>query len=118
MQMYWLSVSIFFAFWLTIGYLVVRAWMRWARSKTDHSAPKWRSWIAACGFAASNISLLMIIVVMSSGYFSHAYIPDTPLGLLALRVTFLTALAGIIAALAGTGPLKTPSAICSSGGLL
>ena len=118
MQMYLFSVSTFIVFWLAVGYLVVRAWARWARSETDDSAPKWRKWIAVSGFAASNISLLMIMLTMGSGYFTHAYIPDTPLGLLAMRITFVTALAGFLAALVGTGRLTIPSAVCSAGGLL
>jgi hypothetical protein len=74
MQMYLLSVSTFVVFWLAVGFLVVRAWMRWAQGNLDHSVPKWRSWIAVGGFAASNVSLLMIMLIMGSGYFSHAYI--------------------------------------------
>jgi hypothetical protein len=118
MQMYLLSVSTFVAFWLTVGFLVVRAWMRWARRSADHSVPKWRNWTAVCGFAASNVSLLMILLVMSGGYFSHAYIPDTPLGSLALRVTFFTALAGILIVPVGIGKLTVPTTACSLGSFL
>jgi hypothetical protein len=115
MQMYLLSVSTFVVFWLAVGFLVVRAWMRWAQRNLDHSVPKWRSWIAVGGFAASNVSLLMIMLIMGSGYFSHAYTSDTPLGSLALRVTFFTALAGILTVLVGVGKLTAPTTICSLG---
>lgn len=118
MQMYLLSVSTFVVFWLIVGFLVVRAWVRWARRSVDHSAPKWRIWIAVGGFAASNVSLLMIMLVMGSGYFSHAYVPDTPPGSLALRVTFFTAVAGLLTALVGIRKLTVPTIICSSGSFL
>lgn len=118
MQMFLLSVSTLIAFWLIVGYMVVRAWVRWARSQTEYSAPKLRSWIAVCGFAASNISLLMIMLVSGGGYFSHAYIPETPLGVLALRVTFFAAFGGICSALVGMGPLRIPAALSSSGSCL
>ncbi|MGB6474273.1 MAG: hypothetical protein WBF04_09350 [Candidatus Sulfotelmatobacter sp.] len=118
MQMYLLSVSTVVVFCLAVGFLVVRAWMRWAQRNPDHSVPKWRSWIAVGGFAASNVSLLMIMLLMGSGYFSHAYIPDTPLGSLALRVTFFTALAGILTVFVGIGKLTAPTTICSLGGFL
>jgi len=116
--MYLLSLSTFVAFWLTIGYLAARAWIRWVRRNADDSPSRWRSWIAMCGFAASNISLLMIMLAMGGGYFSHEYIPDTLLGLLALRIALFTALAGVIAALAGTKPLAVPTAVCSLGSFL
>lgn len=118
MQMYLFSVSAFIAFWLVVGYVVSRAWRRWARSKVDDSTTQWRNSIAVAGFAASNVSLLLIMLVMGTGYFSHAYVPDTYLGLLALRLVLFTALGGILAALVGVGPLRIPCALCSSGSFL
>jgi hypothetical protein len=111
MQMYLLSLLTFVAFWFIVSYLVVRVWIRWGRRSMAHSAPKWRSWIAMCGFAASNVPLLMIMRVMGGGYFGHACIPDTPLGLLALRAALFAALTGIIAALVGTGPFAIPTVV-------
>ena len=113
--MYFLSGLTLIAFWLLIGWFVGRTWMRWAPVRVKSPVSKWRSSIAVFGFAASNVSLASIMFLMVGGYIGHGYVLDHWLGTVALQITLLGAVVGILASLAGNKPLALPTAVCSIG---
>ena len=106
----WLLGALFF---LPLCFYVVRTWVRWFRSGIKLVEPKWRSTIALTGFAASTLSLAMIIGLIVYEGVGTWLPPDHPMIMLTLRTIFVSALYGIVAALAGTGPLGFPTAVCS-----
>ena len=113
--MYWLSGLSLVVFWSLISWFVVRTWTRWCQSEVRLPPPRWRSRFAVVGFAASNLSLGTIMFLMFSGFISSRNFLDRPPGFFALRIAFFSALAGICAAIAGSGPLGLPTAVCSIG---
>ncbi|MBZ5571876.1 MAG: hypothetical protein LAO09_08360 [Acidobacteriia bacterium] len=92
---------------------VVRAWARWFRSETKLSDPRWRSGAAAFGFAASTVSLLIVIAVAVHAFITGGLPYYHPIFLLAFRVGLLTALCGVGAATIGKGQLETPAVVSS-----
>jgi hypothetical protein len=93
---------------------VARTWIRWLRSGAELVDPQWRSIVTTFGFAASSSSLLVIIVLAIHAVITGGFPYYSPPLMLAFRVGFLTALAGILAALVGKGPLEVPTIISST----
>jgi hypothetical protein len=116
--MYWLSGISLVAFWLLIGWFVVRTWRSWWRSDVRRSAARWQAGISVFGFASSNASLAIVMLIMVQGFIGSGYVLDRPLGIFALWVACVSALVGIFAAFGGKGRLGFPTAICSAGCLL
>jgi hypothetical protein len=92
---------------------VVRSWFRWSRSEVKLTAPRWRSGVTTVGFAASSISLTVIIALGAHAIFTGGLPYDHPLLMVAFRIGFLTALVGVLAALIGKGQLEKPTIISS-----
>jgi hypothetical protein len=101
---------IFGALLLALCFYVARTWFRWFRSDIKLVEPKWRSSITAFGFAASTISLAVIIVLILHGLVASGF---PPYQFIALRILLATALSAIVAAMVGTGPLEIPTVACS-----
>lgn len=98
---------------ITFCSYVVRSWVRWSRSPIKLTAPRWRSGVTAVGFAASTMSLAVIIALGVYAIFTGGLPYYHPLLMLAFRVGFPASLAGVLAALIGKGQLEVPTIISS-----
>jgi hypothetical protein len=92
---------------------VVRSWFRWSRTEVKLTAPRWRSGVTIVGFAASSVSLSVIIALGAHAIFTGGLPYYHPLLMVAFRIGFLTALVGVLAALTGKGQLEKPTIISS-----
>ena len=98
---------------ITFCTYVVRSWIRWSHVQVKLTAPRWRSGITTLGFAASTMSLTVIVAIGVHALFTGGLPHYSPLLMLAFRVGFLTALCGVLAALIGKGQLEVPTIISS-----
>lgn len=94
-------------------FYVARNWVRWSRSAVRLTPPRWRSGVATVGFGAASISLAVIIALGAHAIFTGGLPYYHPILILAFRIGFLTALAGVLAALIGKGQLEVPTIISS-----
>jgi hypothetical protein len=104
---------LFDAFLLTLCFCVARTWVRWFRSEVKLVAPKWRSGTTAFGFGLSTVSLVFIIFLMVYATISSSYTPYRPTAQFTYLMIFGTSVTAIVAGIVGTGPLETPTFVCS-----
>jgi hypothetical protein len=104
---------LFDAFLLALCFYVTRTWVRWFRTEVRLVAPKWRSGTTTFGFALSTLSLACIISLMIYATISSSFTPINPTAQLAYQIIFLTSVTAIVAGIVGTGPLETPTFVCS-----
>jgi hypothetical protein len=104
---------IFDAFFLAMGIYVAGTWVRWFRSDARVVEPRWRAWMTVVGFALSNVSLLLIVLLSVHAAVTGGFPYYHPTLMLAFLIGFVTALAAIIAAIIGTGQLENPTFFCS-----
>lgn len=102
-----------YTFLLGLLFYVARTWVRWFGNSAKLVEPRWRSIVTTFGFAASSSSLLVIVILAIHAIFTGGFPYYSPPLKLAFRVGFLTALAGVFAALVGKGPLEVPTIISS-----
>ena len=81
----WRNV-LFDAFLFAMCFYVARTWTRWVRRDVKVAAPKWRSAITTLGFAASTVSLVVIVMLVLQSLINGGLAPFHPTILLALRV--------------------------------
>ena len=105
--------ALVYAFLVGLTVYVARTWVRWFRSNTRLTEPRWRSIATAFGFAASSLSLSIIVFLAIHAIVTGGFPYYSPPLLLAFRLGFLTALAGVFAAIVGKGPLEVPTIISS-----
>jgi hypothetical protein len=98
---------------ITFCAYVIRIWIRWSHAQVKLTAPRWRSGITTLGFAASTASLIVIVAIGVHALFTGGLPYYSPLQMMAVRVGFLTALCGMLAALIGKGQLEVPTVISS-----
>ena len=104
---------LFSAFLLALCFYVVRTWFRWFHGETRLVAPKWRSSITVFGFAASTVSLACVVFLSIYGSISSSFTPYNPMVLGSEAIIFVTSLTAIVSGIVGTGPLETPTFVCS-----
>ncbi len=66
------------------------------------------------GFTAATISLLLILVIGVHAIVTGGFPYYHPALMLTMAIGFLTAIFGVLAAIAGKGPLEIPTIICST----
>jgi hypothetical protein len=101
------------AFLAALSFYVARTWMRWSRNDPRPARPQWRSGITAVGFAASTVSLAVIVSLAIHALITGGLRYYHPVLLFAARFGFVAALLGIVAALIGSGQLEVPTIVCS-----
>jgi hypothetical protein len=104
---------IVYALLLGLALFVAMTWARWIAADAKFVEPRWRSLFATIGFVFSTSSLVMIIALaihalVTGGlpYYSRPLMAAFGLG-------FLTAIAGVLGAILGKGPLEIPTIISS-----
>jgi predicted membrane protein len=103
---------------LAVCLYLVRTWVRWFRGDTRFPEPRWRSGVTVFGFAASTMSVLIVLAVMLYGLISSGLQPQGSTSAHAILTVAVTALIGLISAFIGKGPLGIPAAVCSGSCLL
>ena len=104
---------LFDAFLLSLCFYVVRTWVRWLRSEVKLVAPTWRSGTTTFGFALSTLALACIIFLMIYPTMSSSFTPINPTAQLAYQIIVVTSVTATVAGIVGTGPLETPTFVCS-----
>jgi hypothetical protein len=108
-----IPLLLFVPFWA----YVVWSWVRWLRAD-QRNIPQWRAVVASVGLFCATVStvlsaFLFIHAVITGGYtFYH------PVELFCIRAGSVTALFGIVAALAGKGNVDGHVAVISTLNLL
>lgn len=92
---------------------VLWTWLGWIQSGEKLAIPKWRGVAAVIGFTSTTTSLLLILVLAVHALLTGGFPYYHPTLMLAFAIGFLTAMLGVVAAIAGKGPLEVPTIISS-----